>query len=365
MLYFIIVAVFFLIMLLCVISIIRHFHKFNFVKKIAEKSKPLYWLVSFTPIILIFLFIFINIYAAFIVLIHLTLIWLICDFAVFIIKKARKKDFKRYYTGAIAIVLTISYLSYGWFCAHHIYETDYRIKTTKNLGKSTIRVVEIADLHLGITLDGDKFADKTKDIQKLNPDIVVIAGDFVDDETCKKDLIKACKALGALKTNYGVYLVYGNHDKGYFNYRDFSENDLKNELKKNGIKTLKDETVLINNSLYLIGRKDKSDNNRLDMLSLTKNLDKTKYMLVADHQPNDYKAQEKSGVDLVISGHTHGGHMFPAGYIGLISGANDKIYGLEKRNNTTFIVSSGISGWAIPFKTGAISEFVVIDIKQK
>ena len=136
-------------------------------------------------------------------------------------------------------------------------------------------------------------------------------------------------------------------------------------MKKNGIKTLKDETVLINNSLYLIGRKDKSDNNRLDMLSLTKNLDKTKYMLVADHQPNDYKAQEKSGVDLVISGHTHGGHMFPAGYIGLISGANDKIYGLEKRNNTTFIVSSGISGWAIPFKTGAISEFVVIDIKQK
>lgn len=69
--------------------------------------------------------------------------------------------------------------------------------------------------------------------------------------------------------------------------------------------------------------------------------------------------------DLVLSGHTHGGHIFPAGLIGLISGANDKVYGAEHIDNTDFVVTSGISGWAIPFKTGTISEYVVIDINQK
>jgi len=69
--------------------------------------------------------------------------------------------------------------------------------------------------------------------------------------------------------------------------------------------------------------------------------------------------------DLVLSGHTHGRHIFPAGLIGLISGANDKVYGAEHIDNTDFVVTSGISGWAIPFKTGTISEYVVIDINQK
>ena len=87
-----------------------------------------------------------------------------------------------------------------------------------------------------------------------------------------------------------------------------------------------------------------------------------RYTVLLDHQPNDYANEAVPPVDLVLSGHTHGGHIFPAGQIGLLTGANDRRYGTERRGDTDFVVTSGISGWAIPFKTGTWSEYVVIDV---
>ena len=74
----------------------------------------------------------------------------------------------------------------------------------------------IADSHLGITLDGEKFAVQMKRIESENPDVVIVAGDFVDDDSRKSDMVRACKALGEIKSEYGVYYSFGNHDKGYY-----------------------------------------------------------------------------------------------------------------------------------------------------
>jgi predicted MPP superfamily phosphohydrolase len=191
---------------------------------------------------------------------------------------------------------------------------------------------------------------------------VVIVGDFVDDDTDRKDMIEACKALGDLDTPFGVFFVYGNHDNGYYRYRNFDSLELRAELEKNDVVILTDESVLLDDSLYLIGRRDRSDHGRVTADMLMEGLDKTKYSIVLDHQPNDYDAEAAAGADLVLSGHTHGGHVFPAGQIGLLMGANDALYGVSRRGNTSFVVSSGISGWAIPFKTGTFSEIVVIDL---
>lgn len=106
-------------------------------------------------------------------------------------------------------------------------------------------------------------------------------------------------------------------------------------------------------------------NARAEMTELVKELDPDKFSVVLDHQPNDYQNQTTAEVDLVLSGHTHGGQLFPLNKVGEWIGANDKTYGLEKRNKTNFIVTSGLSDWAIKFKTGTKSEFVVIDIKRK
>ena len=202
-------------------------------------------------------------------------------------------------------------------------------------------------------------------MQAQNPDVVVITGDFVDDDSSKEDMLAACKALGKLKTTYGVYFIYGNHDEGYFRSGTFTPRELVDALTANGVRILEDETVLIDDRFYLVGRKDRSARNRLSMEELTKDLDASKYMLVLDHQPTDFEAEAASRVDLTLCGHTHGGHVFPAGLVGTWFGGNDLCYGKEVREDSTFIVSSGISGWALPFKTGCISEIVVIRVTDQ
>lgn len=84
-----------------------------------------------------------------------------------------------------------------------------------------------------------------------------------------------------------------------------------------------------------------------------------------DHQPNDYDDEAETNADLVLSGHTHGGHIFPIGPASLLVGANDQVYGKKRVNGTDFIVTSGLSGWEVPFKTFAKSEYVIIDIESE
>lgn len=206
-------------------------------------------------------------------------------------------------------------------------------------------------------------------MQRQNPDIVLIAGDFVDDGTTRQQMVEACRALGSLQTTYGVYFAFGNHDKGYHDpaARGFTGDDLMAELKKNNVKVLQDENTLIDNRFYIIGRKDFSEilrgNPRQSMNELLQGLNKEKFSIILDHQPNDYNNQTDAEADLVLSGHTHGGQLFPLNKVGEWIGANDKTYGYEKRKQTNFIVTSGLSDWTIKFKTGTKSEFVVIDIK--
>ena len=243
--------------------------------------------------------------------------------------------------------------------------TEYYLTTAKDIGAESVRVVQVSDSHIGTTFDGEGFAEHMKSVQELKPDVVVITGDYVDDGTTKEDMIIASEALGRLETTWGVYYIDGNHDRGYFQTRDFSYEEMLEKLEAEGVIILKDDATLINDSFYIVGRADRTDLERADMETLTKDLDKSKYMLVLDHQPHDFDAQAAAKVDLVLCGHTHGGHIFPAGLIGLLMKANDRVYGTEVRGGTAFVVSSGISGWAIPIKTGTHSEYVVIDIIEK
>lgn len=344
---------------LSVIYNIRYFHSCEFIRQI--KNKKLSWLVSAIPMLLVVIFgIFFGFTSAVIVMLHLTAFLLLFSLISLIIKKIAKKAICKTVLGISAIFLTSIYIGTGFYFANTIYKTSYKFETSKQL--EPLRIVQIADAHLGVTLDGS-FSGQMPNIQKTLPDIVVITGDFVDDSSSKADMIEACRHLGNLQSKYGIYFTFGNHDKGYMkNSTDYTEKELRAELEKNNVTILEDEAVLINNSFYIIGRQDKSEKKRKSIDELTENLDKSKYMVVLDHQPNDYDNEARAEVDLVLSGHTHGGHIFPAGYIGVLIGANDMAYGTKHINNTDFVVTSGISGWEIPFKTGCISEYVVIDI---
>ena len=343
--------------------LMRRYKKLSFMKKAKEKNKILWVTLLCVPVVIIAAITLFNTYIGVIGMLHLIGFWLLCSLISKLLRKITKRNFRSDFEGLAAVILTVAYLSVGWYFAHHVYETTYTFDTSKDVGEG-IRVAQIADLHLGTTLDGDGFAKQLERIEKTNPDVLVITGDFVDDSTKKSEMIKACAALGEFESKYGVYFTFGNHDKPYMpDSCDYTEDELYAELEKNNVIILDDEAVLIDDRFYIIGRQDKSERARDEMNVLMEGIDKSKYMIVLDHQPNDYEKESEAEVDLVLSGHTHGGHIFPAGVLGYIAGANDKVYGTERIDKTDFVVTSGISGWAIPFKTFAISEYVVIDIK--
>ena len=353
--------------LLGMVYLVTRFHRFEHIKRLAQEHKVLSWAVSALPVAAVLGLSVINTYASVIVLLHMMLFWALCDLGARIIGRIRRSDKqgRHYYAGIAALAVSAVYLGAGWFFAHHVYETRYELSTDKPLPDGHLRAAVIADSHLGITLDGEGFARQTERIKSAEPEVLFIVGDFVDDESCRADMVTACKSLGELdrELRYGVIYVDGNHDKGYGDYRDFTIDELYSELEANGVSVLRDETVSLD-GINIVGRNDKSDDERKDIAELMADIDTEGYTIVLDHQPNDYDNEASAGADLVLSGHTHGGHIFPAGFVGTLSGINDRIYGMEVRGGTTFIVTSGISGWAIPFKTGCISEYLMIDINN-
>lgn len=308
-----------------------------------------------------------NFMNAIVCAIYFALVWLLSNTLFYVAEKLRGQPFSVYYAGYTALVATVVILSVGWYLNHHVWRTEYNLSTDKKV--EPLKVVMFADSHIGTTFNYQGFAKHVAAMKAENPDVVVVAGDFVDDDTSRADMIEAAKILGSIPTKYGIYFVFGNHDKGYYGaaHRGFSAGELVEELNKNGIKVLQDEAVLLDDMYYIIGRRDYSVEHeqrglRRTMAEFVAAADKDKYMIVADHQPADYKNQADAGVDLVLSGHTHGGQLFPFNLVGKWIGANDAVYGHEQRQKTDFIVTSGISDWAIKFKTGTKSEYVVINV---
>ncbi|MCR4642612.1 MAG: metallophosphoesterase [Lachnospiraceae bacterium] len=338
--------------------------RFGAVKKLAGEKKLRRILVPFLLIALVFAaFSFIlNPYDAVIIFLHVTVFFLLCGLITRIIRRVRKKDFQCYVQGWMALCGAAVYLCISYILCVNVWQTDYMLATDKDLGN--LRVAMISDSHLGAIFDGEGFAEYMDVIREQSPDLLVIVGDFVDDGSKKADVEIACDALRGLHLPYGVFYVYGNHDKGYYNRRDFSAEELKDMLEQNGVYVLDDECVLVDDRFYIAGRRDSSMKGRKGIDTLLSGIDEDKYVIVLDHQPDDYEAEAASAADLVLSGHTHGGQLFPMNFVGQWAHVDDKIYGHERRNGKDFIVSSGIADWEIHFKSGVSSEYVIIDILQ-
>ena len=349
------------------IYLARKLHKIHCLSEM--KNKKLSWFISLSFLYLSILLLLWNLTNANIIMLHIFFITLIGELILKIVLKIKKKTYFKYgqeITLSICLIFTALYLGYGYYAAHHVVETRYQVIATKDIGVDTFRIAQITDSHVGATMNGDDFYDYMLEINKTNPDIVVVTGDYIDDDTSLKDFKRSCEGLGALNTKYGVYFVFGNHDKGYFRNRDYGEQEIREELEKNNVSILEDEGLDIpNTNIYLIGRQDRQVKSRQTALELMNNVDLNKYVIVLNHQPNDYKNEEDAQIDLVISGHTHGGQIFPLMIFDKLVGANNQIYGMETRGNTTFIVSSGIGDWSVKFRTFTKAEYVVIDLINK
>ena len=336
---------------------------FGFIKKLSGDRKWLKGLISFGIIAIVFaaLVFLTSVTNAIIILLSTLMFFLIYGLIFRIIRAVRKKDFTCNWAGWLALVTSAVYLGVGYYLCFHIWQTDYIISTEKNI--SPMRIALIADSHLGTTFDGEGFAKQLDRIMEQKPDMILIAGDLVDDSTKREDMITACKAIRNLKLDRGAFYCYGNHDKSYYGseHRGFSAADLAAELERSGVRVLEDSVCSADN-ITIIGRRDSGEKERAEISDLMKNIPTENYTIVLDHQPNDYDSEAAANADLVVSGHTHGGQLFPVTYVGEWFSINDATYGHERRKNTDFIVTSGISDWEILFKTGTKSEYVIINI---
>ena len=360
----------FIFLLTIVCSIVGIFYltwavrQFAFVKKLAGDNRKKASLISFAIIALMFAFftVVMSMVNAIVILLFVISFRLIFGLIGIIVKNYRKKPFKTYWQGWMSLLFCAVYLIAGCINCFHVDPTIYDLKTDKNIGG--LKVAMFADSHLGTTFDAKGFGKLLDEIMAHSPDIVLIVGDYVDDGTEKSEMIKACEELGRIDPKYGVRYVFGNHDRGYNRNGedDFTGEDLVWELEKNHVHVLSDMTELIDDRFYLVGREDASSSGRMGIEDLVSGLDPEKYMIVMDHQPTDYDNEAAVKADLVLSGHTHGGQMFPVTYVGEWFDINDNTYGFERRGGTDFIVTSGISDWEILFKTATKSEYVIINI---
>ena len=307
----------------------------------------------------------------FIVLLHLTVFLLITDGIALIIKKIRKnKEWsglckKIYRSGVIAVILTAIVIGYGRYNIFHIVRTEYTLQTQKDIRSEGYRLVLLSDLHYGVSMNDEQLQKVADRISEENPDIVVLDGDIVDENTTPAQMKSAFEILGTIDSKYGIYYTYGNHDKNnYSTTPNYTVDQLAETIKENNIQILEDDTTVINDEVALIGRADRGDGNesRKEISELISKLDENQEWIVLDHQPSDYTNVKNAGCDIILSGHTHAGQIWPAGLFASLFHFDELNYGNLQQGNFNAVVTSGIAGWGYPIRTEKHSEYVVLNI---
>lgn len=257
--------------------------------------------------------------------------------------------------GFIALLMLCGFLKYQWKV-----RVDLPIQLTKTMGDSIqskpLRIVAMSDLHLGYAIGKKEFEEWVEIINKENPDIVLIAGDIIDNSVRPLNEENFEESFKKIKAPFGVYTCLGNHEyiSGLKESLEF--------LDKTGVRVLRDESILIDSSFYLVGRDDRINSKRKALKDLVEGLDKTKPIFVLDHQPYNLEEAEINGVDLQLSGHTHQGQIWPISLVTRMLYEVD--HGFLKKGNTNIYVSSGIGLWGGKFRIGTQSEYIVIDINK-
>lgn len=261
-------------------------------------------------------------------------------------------------------IVTLSLLTvvYGRNHVNNIQQVSYDIYLAGKTDISDMNIVLISDLHLGSIGSEDRLPDVVAQINGLQPDLICIAGDFFDtDFSSIQDPEKAAQTLKQLSATYGIYACLGNHDAGNTtqNMQDF--------LKQCNIQALNEAYTVIDNRLVLVGRLDGSpiggyqNQKRGQLTDFFANENPDLPVIVMDHNPANIHTYG-SDVDLILSGHTHQGQLFPANIItGLLY---DVDYGYYQKgaDSPQVIVTSGVGYWGMPMRVGTDCEIVQIKV---
>ncbi len=226
----------------------------------------------------------------------------------------------------------------------------------------SLTAVVMSDIHLGTIVGNGRLERIVSKANSLKPDIILLAGDILDEDLEPVIRQNSGETLRQLSAPLGVFGVMGNHE-----YIGGPEPAYQ-YLKEHGIEMLRDTAVRINDSFYLVGREDFQKNRfagkeRRSISSLLEHLEKSLPVIVLDHQPFHPEQAEQAGADLMISGHTHNGQIWPLNYI--IRAMYVVGYGYGMVGNMHMYVSAGVGTWGPPIRIGNRPEIVKLKINFK
>ena len=239
-----------------------------------------------------------------------------------------------------------------------------------------LRIALVSDLHLGYNVGAAQVRRVVETVNETQPDVVVLAGDVFDNEyAAVYQPEKIAALLRGIRSRFGVYACWGNHDVSERLLAGFSftaENPAAEDeayrafFQNAGVQLLEDESVLVENAFYLVGRQDpqrqeKLGQSRLSPAQLLAGLDAEKPVFVIDHQPRQLEELAAAGADLALSGHTHNGQMFPGNLLIRLAWKNPA--GVLQVGDMTSCVTQGAGVWGPAMRVGTDSEVMLLHVR--
>ncbi|WP_326785923.1 metallophosphoesterase [Streptomyces sp. NBC_00151] len=259
-------------------------------------------------------------------------------------------------TAAAVAVGTVGYGTYGVLRGPRVKRVTVPLAKLPRSAHG-FRIAVVSDIHLGPVL-GRGFAQQVVDtINSTQPDLIAVVGDLVDGSV--KNLGPAAAPLTRLRARHGSYFVTGNHE-----YFSGAEQWIR-EVRELGIHPLENARTELA-GFDLAGVNDlqgESEGQGPDFGKALGDRDTTRACVLLAHQPVQIHDAVRHGVDLQLSGHTHGGQLWPGNLIA--AAANPTVAGLERYGDTQLYVSRGAGAWGPPTRVGAPSDITVVELASR
>lgn len=296
------------------------------------------------------------------VMLYFFLFYLFIDFIFLLTRKikfisdgiVKNKKFRLILFGVISLVVIVIIIR-GVYNFNNTTINEYFIEVEKkDIKINNLKIAMAADFHLS-EITNPYFMDQfIENMNAIEPDIVLFVGDIVESEHSSPKMKLFEKQFRKIESKCGVFAVEGNHDL-------YRRNNSFNFIKNANIQILRDSVITIDNSIQIIGRRDKHNQNRKSISELLESTLDSLPVILLDHQPYHLENAYNQRIDVQFSGHTHHGQLFPINYI------TEMIYelswGYQKIKNTHFFVTCGAQGWGPQVKTASQSEIMLVNIR--
>ncbi len=268
----------------------------------------------------------------------------------------------RQYLFAGSVTLVLLLLFFGHLNTRHpvIREIHIDLGHKEAPGFGELNAVLLSDIHLGTIIGNGQFRRIVDRVTALEPDIIFLAGDMLDEDLEPVLRQNIGQTLRDLHAPLGVYGVMGNHE------HIGGAKDAYAYLSDHGIRMIRDDVVRVQDAFYVVGREDRdkrrfSGRERKPLRDILEGVDRRLPVILLDHQPFYLEKAAELGVDLQLSGHTHHGQLWPLNYI--TQAMYTISHGYGNVNGMHAYVSNGVGTWGPPVRVGNRPEIVQLHIR--